>query len=131
MIKFSEIKKGDIVNVRFEDSVKTGRVVRADWGEKKVLVAHGDQEFGYNLEDISSIPLTTDILKILGFLPSSDPVLTKDANAYIRGPFVVRYPRNDNDSMLLSFRDEHRKISSNTTLNQFQNHFQDMTNVHL
>lgn len=131
MIKFSEIKEGDIVNARFEDSVKIGRVVRADRGEKKLLVAHGDQELWYNLEDVSSIPLSADILKSLGFLPSADPALTGNGQAYIRGPFVVRYPANDSGSMLLSFRDEHRKISSSIGLHQFQNHFQAMTNVSL
>lgn len=131
MIKLSEIKTGDIVNARFEDVINTGEVREIDGAEKKILVAHGDQEFWYSVEDLDPIPLTVSKLETLGFMPSPDPALNSEGAAYVRGPFVVRYPEKDKSSMLLTYRDEHREISKNIAVHQFQNHYQSMTNIHL
>ncbi len=131
MIKLSEIKAGDIVNARFEDVVNTGEVIEIDGAEKKVLVAHGDQEFWYDINDLSPIPLTVNTLETLGFMPSPDPVLNNEGAAYVRGPFIVRYPEKNRNSMLLTYRDEHREISKDIAVHQFQNHYQSMTNIHL
>ena len=131
MIKLSEIKTGDIVNARFEDVINTGEVREIDGAEKKILVAHGDQEFWYSVEDLDPIPLTVSKLETLGFMPSPDPALNSEGAAYVRGPCVVRYPEKDKSSMLLTYRDEHREISKNIAVHQFQNHYQSMTNIHL
>jgi len=75
MIKLSEIKTGDIVNARFEDVINTGEVTEIDGAEKKILVAHGDQEFWYSVDDLSPIPLTVNTLETLGFMLSPDLLL--------------------------------------------------------
>ena len=131
MIKLSEIKNGDIVNARFEDVTNTGEVVQVDGAEKKVLVAHGDQQFWYDTDDLSPIPLTVNALETLGFTLSSDPAFNSNGAAYMRGPFIVRYPEKDKSSMLLTYRDEHREINNEISVHQFQNHYQSMTNMHL
>jgi hypothetical protein len=131
MIKLSEIKAGDIVNARFEDVVNTGEVIEIDGAEKKILVAHGDQEFWYSVDDLSPIPLTVNALETLGFMLSPDPALNSEGVAYVRGPFIVRYPEKDKSSMLLTYRDEHREINNEIAVHQFQNHYQSMTNIHL
>ncbi len=131
MIKLSEIKAGDIVNARFEDVINTGEVIEIDGAEKKILVAHGDQEFWYDIDDLSAIPLTVHTLETLGFMPSPDPALNSEGAAYVRGPFIVRYPEKDRNIMLLTYRDEHREISKDIAVHQFQNHYQSMTNIHL
>lgn len=131
MIKLSEIKTGDIVNARFEDVVNTGEVLNVDREERKVLVAHGDQEFWYSNDDLSAIPLTTSMLEALGFTLSSDPVFNEAGTAYIKGPFIVRYLKSDSNRLLLTYRDEHREIDNNLSVHQFQNHYQVMTNMHL
>jgi hypothetical protein len=131
MIRLSEIKKGDILNARFEDLVNTGEVLDIDREEKKVLVAHGDQEFWYSNDDLSAIPLTPAMLEALGFARSSDSAITGDGVAYVRGPFIVRYPENDRNNMLLTYRDEHREVSNSIPVHLFQNHYQAMTNAHL
>jgi hypothetical protein len=131
MIKLSEIKNGDIVNARFEDLTNTGEVIQVDGAEKKVLVAHGDQQFWYDIDDLSPVPLTVNALERLGFTLSSDPAFNSDGVAYIRGPFIVRYPEKDKNSMLLTYRDEHREINNEISVHQFQNHYQSMTNMHL
>ncbi len=131
MIKLSEIKTGDIVNARFEDVVNTGEVLNVDREERKVLVAHGDQEFWYSNDDLSAIPLTTSMLEALGFTLSSDPAFNEAGTAYIKGPFIVRYLKSDSNRLLLTYRDEHREIDNNLSVHQFQNHYQVMTNMHL
>ena len=131
MIKLSEIKAGDIVNARFEDVVNTGQVLDIDREERKVLVAHGDQEFWYSNDDLSAIPLTTNMLEMLGFTLSSDPAFNEEGTAYIKGPFIVRYLKKDSNRLLLTYRDEHREIDNDLSVHQFQNHYQVMTNMHL
>mgnify|MGYP003402170204 FL=1 len=131
MIKLSEIKTGDIVNARFEDVVNTGEVLDIDREERKVLVAHGDQEFWYSNDDLSAVPLTPNMLETLGFTLSSDPAFNTDGTAYIRGPFIVRYLKKDNNMILLTYRDEFREVKNDLSVHQFQNHYQAMTNMHL
>ncbi|HTN05976.1 hypothetical protein [Agriterribacter sp.] len=131
MIKLSEIKTGDIVNARFEDVVNTGTVLNIDKEERKVLVAHGDQEFWYGNDQLSAVPLTPGMLETLGFALSSDPAFTADGIAYIKGPFIVRYLKKDGNMLLLTYRDEHREINNDLAVHQFQNHYQSMTNMHI
>jgi len=131
MIKLSEIKNGDIVNARFEEVTNTGEVIQVDREEKKALVAHGDQEFWYDIDDLGPVPLTIPLLEQLGFVRSSDPALNHDAVAYVRGPFIVRYPEKEKNNMLLTYRDEHREINNDIYVHQFQNHYLGMTNVPL
>ena len=131
MIKLSEIKSGDIINARFEDVVNTGEVLDIDREERKVLVAHGDQEFWYDNDHLSAVPLTPGMLEKLGFTLSSDPSFNADGTAYIKGPFIVRDLKKDGNRILLTYRDEHREINNDLFVHQFQNHYQAMTNMPL
>ncbi|MCC7526046.1 MAG: hypothetical protein IT250_14555 [Chitinophagaceae bacterium] len=131
MIKLSEIKAGDIVNARYEDVINTGSVLDVDREERKVLVAHGDQEFWYSNDDLDAIPLTIEMLEALGFSLSSDPVLNADGTAYVKGPFIVRYLKKDSSKILLTYRDEFREVEKDIYVHQFQNHYRSMTNMHI
>ncbi len=131
-MKLSEIKVGDILNARFEDVVNTGEVLQVDREEKKVLVAHGDQEFWYNLEDLSPVPLTVEILEKLGFQKTDESSLNGGGVAFVKGPFIVRYPEGTNTPhLLLTYRDEHRDLHGDLFVHQFQNHYRNMTNFHI
>lgn len=131
MIRLSEIKTGDIVSATFDGTQNTGEVLDTDRAERKVLIAHGAQEFWYSNDDLSAIPLTADMLELLGFARSSDPVLNELGTAYVKGPFIVRFLKKDNSKMLLTYRDEFREIDKNIPVHQFQNHYRAMTNVPL
>lgn len=132
MIKLSEVKQGDIVNARFEDVVNTGEVLQVDREERKALVQHGDQEFWYDMEDLTPVPFSLNSLDSLGFHSSEDPVLKGTGAAYVRGPFVIRFPETGNTSKInLIYRDEHRNLSGPLYLHQLQNHYLSMTNMHL
>lgn len=132
MIKLNEIKSGDIVNARFEDVVNTGEVEQVDHTERKVLVAHGDQEFWYNIEDISPVPFNLESLGKLGFTEATDPLIKGNGIAYVKGPFIIQFPNPNNlKSIHLIYRDEHRDVNGEISLHQLQNHYHSMTNFHL
>jgi hypothetical protein len=42
MIKLQDLKEGDIVMVDFEGQMRTGDVAEISSGDKKALVAHGE-----------------------------------------------------------------------------------------
>lgn len=132
MIRLSEVKKGDIVNARFEDVINTGEVEQVDREERKALVAHGDQEFWYDIEDLTPVPLTLSNLEKLGFHLTDDPVIRGSGAAYVRGPFIVQFPEIANHQRIhLIYRDEHRDLHGELFVHQLQNHYQSMTNMHL
>ncbi|MBX3254021.1 MAG: hypothetical protein KF862_07775 [Chitinophagaceae bacterium] len=132
MIRLAEVKMGDIVNARFEDVINTGEVEQVDREEKKALVVHGDQEFWYDIEDLTPVPLTRESLEKLGFYPSDDPVIKGIGTAYVRGPFIIQFPEESNlQKIHLIYRDEHRNLNGELYLHQLQNHYQSMTNMHL
>lgn len=132
MIRLSEVKKGDIVNARFEDVTNTGEVVQVDREEKKALVAHGDQEFWYDIDDLTPVPFNVANLEKLGFFPTADPVIKGSGTAYVRGPFIIQFPEEENTQKIhLIYRDEHRNLNGSLYLHQLQNHYQAMTNMHL
>ena len=132
MIKLSEVKTGDIVNARFEDVVNTGEVLQVDREEKKVLVAHGDQEFWYDIGDLSAVPFTMDSLSMMGFLKTDDSAIKGSGIAFVKGPFIARFPDiSDPKHMILTYRDEHRDLHGDLFVHQFQNHYHSMTNFHV
>lgn len=132
MIKLSEVKNGDIVNARYEEVLNTGEVKQVDREERKALVQHGDQEFWYDIEDLTPVPFNFDSLEKLGFYLSNDPVIRGTGSAYVRGPFVIRFPEGYNvQKVNLIYRDEHRNLVGPLFLHQLQNHYQSMTNMHL
>lgn len=132
MIKLSEVKKGDIVNARFEDVMNTGEVVQVDREDKKALVVHGDQEFWYDMEHLTPVPFSLDNLEKLGFYATNDPVIKGSGDAYVRGPFIIQFPESNNlQKVHLIYRDEHRNLNGELYLHQLQNHYQSMTNMHL
>ena len=132
MIKLNEIKTGDIVNARFEDVVNTGEVQQVDHTERKVLVSHGDQEFWYDTDNLSPVPFTLESLDRLGFTATDDPLIKGNGTAYVKGPFIIQFPRpGDHKAIHLIYRDEHRDVNGDIFLHQLQNHYHSMTNFHL
>ena len=49
MLKLSELKEGDIVMVDFDGQMRIGDVMEVSIGDRKAKVAHGDNEFWYDL----------------------------------------------------------------------------------
>lgn len=127
MIKFNELKEGDIVMVDFEGQMTTGDIIELSSGNKMAKVAHGEQEFWYDFKDIYAVPLNDEQLTELGFVKVDDP--DSDGKLYKRGPFSIQFVQKGPDKhTLLHYRDETRHIHGLEYIHQLQNHYKGMTN---
>jgi hypothetical protein len=96
---------------------------------KKARIAHGENEFWYDLQHIFAVPLESEILSELGFTKTT---AEENLAVYERGPFSIRFVREHNDSFsLLHYRDETRHVHNMDYLHQLQHHYRAMTNFEL
>lgn len=129
MIQFHEIKIGDYLIADNDGDKKQGEVTDLNGNEKQVCVDTGAQEFWYETEQLIPIPLNDEQLIKLMF--------HKEENAdgsvkYMKGAFRMMLPaKNDFSKFEIWYRDEHRKIMQPINVHQLQNHFYEMTKVHL
>ena len=129
MIKFHEIKVGDYLIADNDGDKKEGEVTNLNGNEKQVCVNTGAQDFWYETEQLSAIPLDDDQLTKLKFLKEDNEDGTVK---YMKGAFRMMLPAKDNFSRFeIWYRDEHRQILQPINVHQLQNHFYDMTKVHL
>ncbi|WP_336517453.1 hypothetical protein [Pollutibacter soli] len=130
MIKINEVKEGDIVMADYEGQMTTGDVTEVSVGTQTAKVAHGDQEYWYDIGDLFAVPITDERLKELGFL--AVPVGENGAVRYERGPFSVEFLKNNTEEYSeLHYRDETRHVHDLEYMHQLQNHYHAMTNFHL
>ena len=67
MIKFQEIKVGDYLIADNDGDKKQGEVTNLNHNEKQVCVNTGAQDFWYETEQLSAIPLNDEQLMKLKF----------------------------------------------------------------
>jgi len=129
MIHFHEIKVGDYLIADNDGDKKQGEVTNLEIGAKQVCVDTGAQEFWYETEQLSPIPLDDNQLMKLQFQKQENEDGTVK---YLKGAFRMMLPaKNDFSKYEIWYRDEHRKIMQPINVHQLQNHFYDMTKVHL
>lgn len=129
MIKFNEIKVGDYLIVDNEGDKMQGEVTDLNHNEKQVCVNNGVQDFWYETEQLSAIPLDDAQLTRLKFHKEENENGTVK---YMKGAFRMMLPAKDDFSTFeIWYRDEHRHIMQPIHLHQLQNHFYEMTKVHL
>ncbi|HMW25599.1 MAG TPA: hypothetical protein PLT49_02190 [Ferruginibacter sp.] len=129
MIKFSEIKVGDYLIADNDGDKKQGEVTNLNHDEKQVCVDTGAQEFWYETEQLSPIALDEDQLMKLKFHKQENPDGTVK---YMKGAFRMMLPaKGDFSHFELWYRDEHRHIMHPLNVHHLQNHFYEMTKVHL
>ncbi len=129
MIQFHEIKVGDYLIADNDGDKKQGEVTNLNGNEKQVCVNTGVQDFWYELNQLSPITLDDEQLEKLKFhkLENEDGTVK-----YMKGAFRMMLPaKGDFSNFEIWYRDEHRKIMHPIFLHQLQNHFYDMTKVHL
>jgi hypothetical protein len=132
MITLHDVKAGDTVLVEYEGIKTEGHVLEVNREDKQVCVQTGEQEFWYDLKDIYALPLNEEQLLRLKFTPDDTVTNVPGSRVYVRGPFSVKLHQVDgHDATRLDYRDEHREIFGPITVNQLQNHYQEMTNFHL
>jgi len=129
MIKFQEIKVGDYLIADNDGDKKQGEVTNLNHNEKQVCVNTGAQDFWYETEQLSAIPLNDEQLMKLKFhkLDNKDGTVK-----YMKGAFRMLLPApNDFSKFEIWYRDEHRHVLHPINVHQLQNHFYEMTKVHL
>lgn len=132
MISLHDVKTGDTVLVEYEGNKIEGHVLEVNREDKQVCVQTGEQEFWYELKDLYPLPLNEEQLLKLKFKQDESLSNGSGARVYVRGPFSVKlYELDGHEAIRLDYRDEHREIKSSITVNQLQNHYQEMTNFHL
>lgn len=124
-----EIKNGDYLLTVFDGVSRRGEVVDINHHEKQVCVYNGIQDFWYPLDQLSPLSVNDEELSNLKFHKQ----INEDGTVkYSKGAFRMLIPSQDDFSrMELWYRDESRHIQNPIHLNELQNHFLEMTKVHL
>jgi hypothetical protein len=129
MIKFNEIKVGDFLIADNDGDKIQGEVTNLNHNEKQVCVDNGVQEFWFETEQLSAIPLDEEQLLRLKFAKQENDDGTVK---YMKGAFRMQLPhKGDFSQFEIWYRDERRHVMQPISLHQLQNHFYEMTKVHL
>ncbi len=129
MIKYNELKVGDLVMTEFDGRMLEGEVTNLNGDEKQVCVETEVQEFWYEPEHLFPIPMTDEQLLRMNF--------TKEVGAeggvkYKKGAFRIKIPAENNfNEVEIWYREEHRIFHHNLMIHELQNHYLQMTKVHL
>ena len=129
MLKFQNIKVGDYLMADNDGDVLKGEVTNLKHGENQVCLDIGVQEFWYEMGQLSPITLIDAELTSLKF---SKQVNADGTVKYSKGAFrIMLASENDFSRMEIWYRDERRHITHPIFLHELQNHYYDMTKVHL
>ncbi len=128
MIKFSDIKIGDFVMGEYDGKMWEGEVTRLNGDEKQVCVQTDVQEFWFETDHLHPIPLNEEQLLKLSFTKQENGETTK----YMKGAFRIVLPHTgDFSKMEIWYREDKRHNPDVHYVHQLQNHYLDMTKVHL
>ena len=129
MLKFQNIQVGDYLMGNNDGDVLKGEVTNLKHGEHQVCLNIGTQEFWYEMEQLAPIPLSEEELLKLKFAKQENEDGTVK---YSKGAFrILLMGKNDFSKMEIWYRDERRHIIHPINVHELQNHFYDMTKVHL
>ena len=130
MIKFSELKFGDIVSAEYEGQQKEGMVKDINREDKEVCVESGVQEFWYTPDHLYPVVLNDEQMMRLGFTKAEE---NGDGSVkYMKDSFRVLLPKKDNFStMEIWWREDHRYLNKPIHVHELQNHYFQMTKVEL
>ncbi len=129
MIRFNDLKPGDLVIAEYEGKEWEGEVVELNREDKEVCIRTEVQDFWFNTPDLKGIPLTDRQLARLGF--------EKQANGtgpvkYLKGAFRILLSDADKfDEFEMWYREDRRHIMKPIYVHELQNHYRDMTKVEL
>ena len=130
MIRFNDLKQGDLVLAEFEDKEWEGEITELNREDREVCVRTDVQEFWFDPAHLQGIPLTDRQLLRLGFEKQSDgdggPV------KYLKGAFRILIPAPDRfDNFEMWYREDRRHITQPIFVHELQNHYRSMTKVEL
>ncbi len=128
MIRFSELKPGDLVIAEFEGQKWEGVVKELNREDKEVCVETSVQEFWFTPEHLFPIPLSDEQMQKLGF----SKVQNGSATKYMKDSFRVLVPNEKDFSKLeIWWREDRRELAQPISVHELQNHYYQMTKVEL
>ncbi|WP_276484540.1 hypothetical protein [Paraflavitalea pollutisoli] len=129
MLKFSDLKPGDIVLANNEGQLIEGTVTDLNREDKEVCVETTVQEFWFKPDDLYPIPLTEERLLKLGF----EKVENDDGSVkYKKDSFRVLTPTKGNfNDFEIWWREDRRHLRQPIAVHELQNHYYQMTKVEL
>lgn len=129
MIRFQEIKEGDIIHVDFGGRRFDGVVAELNKEEKQVCVLNGDQTDWFEVADLYPILVDDSQLDRLGF---EKQVNSDKTVKYLRGPFRILIPGEGQfDEVEIWYREDRRHIHHHLAVHELQNNYYQMTKVDL
>lgn len=129
MIKFQDIKVGDYLLAEQDGTTWAGEVANLNRDEKEICVDNGVQCFWFKAEQLNPVPLDEAQLTKLKFTRQEN----EDGSIkYMKGAFRILIPTKDDFSRFeVWYREEKRQIMQPIFVHQLQNHYLEMTKVHL
>ncbi len=128
MIKFSELKPGDLVLANYEGQQWQGIVKDLNREDKEVCVETDVQQFWFKPDELQSIPLDESQLMKLNFQKQEGDGTVK----YLKGAFRILVPGQNNfTDFEMWYREDRRHIRQPIAVHELQNHYYQMTKVEL
>src|SRR4030095_4353848 len=129
MIKFSEVKPGDIVMAEFEGQKWVGVVKELNREDKEICVETEVQQYWFTPEHLFPIPLNEEQLLNLGFEKQENG---DGSVKYLKGAFRIFLPKKGNFSNIeMWWREDRRDVHQAMHVHDLQNHYYQMTKVEL
>lgn len=129
MVKFHEIKVGDILKAEYEGTKSEGVVTELNGEDKEVSVETEVQAFWYKPEELFPIPLDEDQLLKFHFEKHDNG---DNSIKYMKGPFRILLTEKDNfSSFEMWYREDRRHMNHLVNVHELQNHYYAMTKVEL
>ena len=129
MIKFNEIKVGDIVRAEYDGKMSEGSVTELNHEDKEVCVETEVQEFWFTADQLYPIPLDEGQLMKFHFEKHENQ---DNSVKYMRGPFRILAPvKGDFSNLEIWYREDKRHLHHPMSVHELQNHYHQMTKVEL
>jgi len=128
MIKFSELKPGDLVLADYEDKQSEGIVKELNREDKEVCVETDVQQFWFTPDHLFPILLSDEHLQKLHFEKQDNG----DTIKYMKGAFRIQLSKDKGFSDFeIWYREDRRHIKQPLAVHELQNHYYQMTKVEL
>ncbi|HWK06618.1 MAG TPA: hypothetical protein VNS58_23445 [Puia sp.] len=129
MIKFHELKVGDIVLAEYEGQRSEGEVIGLDGEDKEVNVQTSVQDFWFTPDNLYPIALDEDQLFKFQFERQE---YGDGSVKYLKGPFrILLSQKGDFSHFEMWYREDRRHIKQPLSVHELQNHYHSMTKVDL
>ncbi len=129
MIPIHELKQGDYVITDFGGVKRAGAVLRVNPDEKQAMVETEVQEFWYEEDQLFGIPLDDAQMLALNFIKQ---VQDDGSIKYMKGSFRMVLPKEgDFKEFDIWYREDFRHHPDIQYVHQLQNHYLQMTKIHL